>query len=142
MSSFISFWSVNISLIYSFSSFNSFLISPILSVGELAINCRTATKARMMPMFTSIAISELRTLLSMATPNSVKAKGIYLLPPLWFEVQFLHLKLSNSSFVNSNMKSDGNRFKLFFTERFKYFVSVPYNSARSKSSMTFCPRIS
>ncbi len=92
-------------------------------------------------MFTSMAISLLRTAESWATPCSLKAKGIYRMPPL-FEVLKLHLKLSNSSFVSSNIKSEGKRRILFLTERFRYFVSIPYSSAKSKSSITRCPRIS
>ena len=98
-----------------------------------------------MDIFISIAVSELRTLLNIETPNSLKAYGMYLgcCPLPLFKVLKLHLKDSHSSFVNSNMKSGaGKRLILFFTDRFRYFVSVPYISAKSKSSITFCPRIS
>lgn len=97
-----------------------------------------------MDIFISIAVSELRTLLNIETPNSLKAYGMYLgcYPLPLFKVLKLHLKDSHSSFVNSNMKSGaGKRLILFFTDRFRYFVSVPYISAKSKSSITFCPRI-
>ena len=77
-----------------------------------------------MEIFTSIAISLFSTVLNIATPCSVKAKGKYLVPPLWFEVLKLHLKVSHSVFDNSNMKSGGNLFKFVLTERFRYFVSV------------------
>ena len=40
------------------------------------------------------ATFELRTPLSMATPISVKAKALYLLPPQ-LEVTFWHLKISS-----------------------------------------------
>ena len=36
-------------------------------------------------------------------------------PP--FKVLILHLKISHSSLESSNIKSEGNRFKLFLTER-------------------------
>ncbi len=59
-----------------------------------------------------------------------------------FKVLKLHLKDSHSLFFSSNTKSVGKRFMLFLTERFRYFVSVPYRSAKSQSNITFCPRIS
>ena len=46
-----------------------------MSDGGVATTRRMATKARMMPRLISIAVSELSTLLSIATPSSVKANG-------------------------------------------------------------------
>ena len=50
-----------------------FSSSPTLSTGGLAISWRMATKARMILILICIAAFEFKTLLSMATPNSVKA---------------------------------------------------------------------
>lgn len=72
----------------------------------------------------------------MATPCSVKAKGMYRVPPLLFEVTNCDLKLSNSSGVSSNMKSEGKRLRFRLTACFNTFVSVPYKLARSKSNIT------
>ena len=52
-----------------------------------------------MDMFISIAASLFNTDESIATPCSVKAKGIYRVPPLLFEDAICDLKLSNSSFI-------------------------------------------
>lgn len=46
-----------------------------------------------------------------------------------------------SSRVNSNMKSDGNRSRLRLTLWFSVRVSTPYNSAKSRSSITFSSRM-
>jgi len=58
-------------------------------------------------MVTLIASSLLKTLESIATPCSVKTIGRYLTPPQ-LEVTNCDLKLANSSWVNSNIKSSGN----------------------------------
>ena len=72
----------------------------------------------------AIATSEFKSPLSIATPCSVNAKGKYLIPPCFFEVLKLHLKLLHSSLVISNIKSGGNLFRLFLTVRFRYLVST------------------
>ena len=72
-------------------------------------------------------------------PCSVNANGRYLIPPLLFEVLKLHLKVSHSVLDTSNMKSGGNLFMFDRTALLRYFVSVSYSSARSKSSITFSP---
>ena len=86
---------------------------------------------------------------SIATPCSVKAKGGYFgyLPiEDSFKVTNCDLILSfnvlYSSWDNVNMKSSGNRSRFLRTACFKAFVSTWYNLARSKSSITFFPRIS
>lgn len=66
------------------------------------------------------------------------------MPPrleIGFEVQFLHLKLSNSSGSSSNIKSDGNLLMFALTALFKYFVSTPYKRAKSLSIIICWPRI-
>ncbi len=57
-------------------------------------------------------------------------------PPRLFEVQKLHLKLSNSSLVSVNIKSEGNRDKLALTALLRYLVSSPYIIAKSLSIIT------
>jgi hypothetical protein len=80
-------------------------------------------KALIIEIFTSIALSEFKTELSMATPCSVKAKGAYYVPPLLFEVLKLLLKDSHSVLVNSNIKSGGNLLMFALTALLRYFVS-------------------
>lgn len=93
-----------------------------------------------MPLFISIAVSEFRTLLSIATPSSPKAKGIYLKFPPLFLFKVTICDLESSSLVYSNIKSSpSKRFILRLTACFSTLVSIPYISAKSKSSMTFCP---
>ncbi len=89
---------------------------------------------------TSIAILLFKTLDNIATTCSVKAKGIYLVPPQ-LEVPNWLLKFSNSLDVSSNIKSLGNLSILRFTCLFNYFVSTAYISARSLSTITFSPLI-
>ena len=79
----------------------------------------------MIDMFISMADSLFSTDESIATPCSVKAKGIYRVPPLLFEDAICDLKLSNSSFVNSNMKSLGKRLRFLLTASFSRLVSLP-----------------
>jgi hypothetical protein len=50
--------------------------------------------------------------------------------------------IDHSSTVNWNIKSGGNLFRFLFTDWFSTRVSTCYNLARSKSSITFFPRIS
>ena len=102
---------------------------------------RTWTKARIMAMLAAIATSLFSKPESIATPCSVKAKGgveVFLFDAVTKRDRILR----NSSTVNWNIKSGGNLFKLRFTAWFKAFVSTWYNLARSKSSITFFPRIS
>lgn len=101
-----------------------------------------ATKARMIPILILMATSLFNTEESIATPCSVNANGIYRVPPRLFEVTNCDLKCSNSSLESSNMKSIGNLFLFLLTDCFKTFVSIPYISAKSKSSITRCPLIS
>ena len=94
-------------------------------------------------MFILIAFWLFKTLDNIKTPCSVKTYGKYRLPPLLsFEVPNWYLKELNSSSVNWNIKKPGNRSIFLFTALFIAFVSIPYNLAKSLSSMTFCPRIS
>ena len=75
------------------NSLRSWAISAWLSgIGRDVAMRRSPTNARMMPRFTFIAAGDLNTLLSMATPNSVKANAVYLLPPQ-LEVPLWHLKI-------------------------------------------------
>lgn len=62
-------------------------------------------------------------------------------PLLAFKVKFLHLESSStSSSFNSNIKSSPSNFAiLFLTCLLKFFVSYPYISAKSVSSITFLP---
>ena len=99
------------------------------------IICRIRTKARMIDIFTCTATSERNTPLSIAIPSWVKAKGSEREPPQ-LEVPIWHLKLVNSSPVSVNMKSGGKRAMFRLTALFRIFVSVWYNSAKSKSSIT------
>lgn len=39
------------------------------------------------------------------------------------------------------MKSSGKRFSFRLTAWLRTFVATPYKSAKSRSSITFCPRI-
>lgn len=100
-----------------------------------------AVKALIMRIFTSIAVSDFNTLLSIATPFSVKAKGIYFIfcPRPAFKVAICDLE--HSSLESSNMKSSGNLLILRLTCSFRRFVSTPYNRARSLSIITCWPRI-
>ena len=77
---------------------------------------------------------------NMATPCSVNAMDEYRIPP-HLEVTISDLKFVNFSIANTNIKSSGNRSIFLFTACFKTFVSTPYNSARSRSRITFYPRI-
>lgn len=81
----------------------------------------------------------------MAMPSRVKANGRYRVPPQ-FDVPFWNIKsdfsLLNSSLVSWNIKSGGKRLILRFTALFKLPVVTWYNSAKSRSSITRCPRIS
>ena len=81
---------------------------------------RTSTKARMMAMLACMAVSLRKTEDSMATPCSVNTNGLYFtLDPL----------PGLSKVTNCDLEE--------FTR-----VSTWYNLARSKSSITFFPRIS
>lgn len=63
-----------------------------------------------MAMFTWMALLLRRTLDSIATPCSVKAKGRYLRPPRpCIEVPIWNLIAASSSFESRNMKSAGKR---------------------------------
>jgi hypothetical protein len=93
-------------------------------------NSRIRVKIRMMRMFTWIARSLLSTLLSMAMPCSVKAKGRTLEPPRSesinvFEVPIWYLKPANSLAVSTNMKSGGKRSMFRCTCRLRCLVSTP-----------------
>ena len=94
------------------------------SLLEASIN-RNRTNARMISIFTFTACGLRRTLDSIATPCSVKARGKYLECSPLFKVPIWYLKDSYSSFVSSNMKSDGKRPRLRWTAWFNAFVSTP-----------------
>ena len=65
-----------------------------------------------------------KTELSIEIPNSVKANGIYLVPPRLFEVAICDLKLANSSSVSTNIASSGKRSMLRLTAFLSLFVST------------------
>jgi len=118
------------------SSFNS-------DETEEAVNkySRTWTKARIMAMFASMAISLRSTPESIAMPCSVKAKGgaeFF----LFDDITNCDIISLTSSADSWNIKSGGNRFKFRFTAWFSSPVFTWYNLARSKSSITLFPRIS
>ena len=86
---------------------------------------------------------------SIATPCSVNTKGLYFtLDPLPGLSKVTNCDLEEftrdlvSSRVNSNIKSDGKREIFLRTACLSARVSTWYNLARSKSSITFFPRIS
>ena len=105
---------------------------------------RIRTKARIILIFTSTAVLDLRTLDNITIPYSVNANGRYLMlyPCPVFKVAICDLEIATSSFVSSNMNSAGKRSILRRTCSLRRLVSTPYISAKSKSSITFCPLIS
>ncbi len=110
---------------------------------------RTWTNARIMAMLACMAVSLRKTEDSMATPCSVNTKGLYFtLDPLPGLSKVTNCDLEEftrdlvSSRVNSNIKSDGKREIFLRTACLSARVSTWYNLARSKSSITFFPRIS
>ena len=101
--------------------------------------CRTCTNARMIEMLAATAIGLFSTLASMATPCSVKAKGgveVF----LFDDITNCDIIFWTSSPVRRNIKSAGNRSMFLLTAWFNAPVETWYNLARSKSSITFCPR--
>ena len=116
------------------SSRNSAVIDAVVSK-----YCLTCTKALIMEMLTATAIGLFSTLASMAPPCSVKAKGAAE-AFLFDAVTICDRIFSTSSAVNRNIKSAGKRSMFLFTAWFSALVSTWYNLARSKSSITFCPR--
>ena len=103
-------------------------------------NRRKAENARMIRIFTSIAVLDLKTPLSIAMPFSVKTYGRYFTfdPRPSFKVPNWHLE--HSSFESWNMKSAGKRSILRFTWRLSCLTSTPYKTAKSRSSMTCTSR--
>lgn len=93
----------------------------------------------MIAMFISTALLLLRTLESIATPDSVKANGMA--PPKYrFEgITDCDTTNSISLAVNSNIKSSGNLFIFLRTACFSDLVSTWYISARWTSKITFSP---
>src|SRR5437588_11133640 len=123
-----------------FSSYFFSKLSILLARSALlSIRRRSWTNVRMIAMFTCTARELRRTLESIATPCSVKAKGRYL--TFWprFKVTFCDLErllrwevvtirdliLSCSAFVSWNMKSDGNLCELRLTAWFNDLVVTP-----------------
>lgn len=104
-------------------------------------NLRIDANTRIILTFVWIATSDVRTLLNIETPNSVKAYG-KLLRLLQFAVAKCDRKLYNSSSVNWNIKSAGNREALRLTCSFRRFVAIPYSTAMSASKITWTPLIS
>ena len=75
------------------------------------------------------------------TYYSANGRYLILLPRPLFKVPIWHLE--SSSRVTSNMKSSPSNLSIFLlTALFNCAVSVPYISAKSKSSITRCPLIS
>ena len=118
------------------SSFNSSVTDEAASKYS-----RTRTNARIIAMSAEIATSLFNKPDNIATPCSVKAKGgadVFRFNP----VTFCDRITWYSSALNWNIKSGGNLFIFLLTAWFKALVSTWYNLARSKSSITFFPRIS
>jgi len=83
----------------------------------------------------------------MAMPSRVKANGRYRLPPLLFEVKFLHLKASPSSFKVKFMhlrESYKNGNHLLFVEKNRLITKngmlLPEKRHFSPRKTTFCKR--
>jgi len=96
--SLMSFWSVSDSSMSCLMRFISFsILSNRSEVSGIEVMRRNATKARMISRLTFIAVFDLSTLLSIATPSSVNAKGKYLkfCPRLLFKVPNWHLESSS-----------------------------------------------
>ncbi len=108
----------------------------------VAKTSRSRTKARMMWTLTSTARRLRRTLESMATPCSLKARGRYLECRPRSKIPKWNLRELCSAAVSWNMKSGGNRAMFRRTALFRFPVVTPYNSARWRSSITRCPRTS
>ena len=72
---------------------------------------------------------------------SVNARGVYRRPPRVFEVPIWNFKASYSSGVSLNMKSSGSRLAFWLTSLLRFFVSIPYSSAKLSFSMTFSLRM-
>lgn len=104
--------------------------------------CLSRTKARMISTLTATARLLRSTLDNIATPCSVNAIGAYRRPcRSALEVTNRDLQVSNSDPFRTNIKSSGNRSGLRRTACLRTLVSTPYSAARSRSSITFSPRI-
>jgi len=102
--------------------------------------CRRRTKARIISILTLTARRLLRTLDSMATPCSVKARGNLRVPPQ-LDVPVWNFKFANSLRLRLNMKSSGKRSWFRVTALFRFPVLTPYILDRSLSRMTLWPRM-
>ena len=118
------------------NSFNSLEKEEVVSRYSL-----TCTKALIIAIFAWTATLLCNRPDNIATPCSVKARGIFLRPPQ-LDITICDFKFLKSSFSSLNIKSSGNLSRFRCTAWFKARVSTWYNLARSKSSITFFPRIS
>ena len=84
-------------------------------------------------IFTAILL--FKTVATIATPCSENTNGEVLLPPQ-LEVAFCDFKISDSSSVNLKQNCSGNLSIFLLTCSFNLFVSTPYSSAKSLSSIT------
>jgi hypothetical protein len=98
------------SLLLPFTSFSSFDSCNKISLCVSAY-CPNFVNALIILIFTSMAVLLFKMLDSIATPCSVKAIGLYLVPP-HLEVPNWLLKFSSSFPVSPNIKSFGNRSRL------------------------------
>jgi len=122
-----------------FRSIRKSLPSNFLSA---SIRCFSLTNARTTNMPVRIALLLFRMEASIIAPCSVKTAGRYLVPPhLKLEVANCDLKFRNSFRSRTNIKSEGNRSIFLLTRSLSRFVGTPYILAKSKSSITFWPRI-
>ena len=141
--SLMSFWSARISLTSSFSLYNSWAKVTTFSgrVENVSI-CRIATNALVILILVSSATGLRSTLDNIKAPSSVKAYGRDFLGRFILDVitNCDEIRFHSCS-VNWNIKSSGKRLALRLTVWLRDLVSTSYNIARSKSSITRCPRM-
>ena len=118
--SLISFWSRRISSMSSFSFSNSLRNCATsfdgFEGGRNAAKWRNSTKARIISRFTLIAVFDLSTLPSIATPSSVKTLTRYLVPPRPL-----------FSFYNIKPSSHAKRlFATLFSVSLSFFFHITY----------------
>lgn len=141
--SLMSFWSARISFTSSLSLYSSWAKVTTFSgrVENVSI-CRIATNALVILMLVSSATGLRSTLDSIKAPSSVKAYGRDFLGRFILDVitNCDEIRLHSCS-VNWNIKSLGNLLALRLTVWLRDLVSTSYSIARSKSSITRCPRM-
>lgn len=102
------------------------LFDALTKLRVLALRSSHCTKARMIMMFTATARALRSTLDNIATPSSLKARGLERRPPFpRFEIANCDIKASASSALSRNAKSSGNRRKFLLTASFRRPVVTP-----------------